>query len=274
MLDPFDYKEPACVLCEGKEFYYPDPEKPKGTIPVRSVLDKLDAALAKNDMDEGVRLLTYWEEEGKALADKRGLVTIYSEQMGLFRKTGDRERGMRAVEKGLALVKELGLDGTVSGATIMLNGATTLKAFGKPEEGLPIYRAVEEIYDKNLPEYDVKKAGFYNNSALCYADVGDLKAAESNYQKALDVLSHNEKGENEIAITYVNMAHLAEAEGEEDRAYGYMEKALEVLRSPAIEQNGYHAFVCSKCAPSFGHFGYFLAEEELSEKVKRIYERA
>ena len=52
-----------------------------------------------------------------------------------------------------------------------------------------------------------------------------------------------------------------------------IEKAIEYLDSPETERNGYHAFVCSKCAPSIGYFGYFVAKERLDNRVKEIYER-
>lgn len=274
MIDKFDYMEPACALCGGEEFYYPKKDAPKGTIPVRSVLAKLDAAFAKNDLQEATRLLEYWENEGRELGDERGLVTIYSEQMGLYRKTSDEEKGLRSVEKGMELLRKLGLEESVSGSTVLLNAATTLKAFGRAKDAIPLYEKVKVVYDKYVDENDKKRAGFYNNAALCYADVGRKEQAETYYKRALDVLSRSEGNENEIAITYVNMAHLYEqTDGREDDMYLCMEKALEVLRAQTV-QNGAYAFTCEKCAPSFGYFGYFMAEEELKKKAKEIYERA
>ena len=42
MIDPFDYKEPSCATCGGKDFYYPNPDAPKGRIPVSRIIEKLD----------------------------------------------------------------------------------------------------------------------------------------------------------------------------------------------------------------------------------------
>ena len=44
MIDPFDYKEPACATCGGKEFYSPDKDAPAGRIPIRRVIEKADEA--------------------------------------------------------------------------------------------------------------------------------------------------------------------------------------------------------------------------------------
>ena len=38
MIDPLDYKEPACALCGGEAFYNFDPKKPQGHIPVDAVI--------------------------------------------------------------------------------------------------------------------------------------------------------------------------------------------------------------------------------------------
>lgn len=274
MIDKFDYAEPSCVLCGGEEFYYPQPDAPKGTIPIRSVVAKLDAAEGKNNLSEAVRLLEYWEQEGISLGDERGLLSVYSEQMGLFRKLQNVEKGLRSVENGLLLLEKLGLSDTVSGATIMLNAATTLKAFGKAEQSIPLYEKVQSVYDRLLSPDDPKKTGFYNNAALAFADLKEYARAEDYYKNALAVLSKTEGNENEIAITFVNLAHLVEQfDGREEESYHYMEKALAVLHSQPNKNSAY-ALTCDKCAPSFGYFGYFLAEEELKRTAKEIYERA
>ena len=273
MIDAFDYKEPSCAVCGGESFYYPDSSAPLGTVPIRHVTDKLDSVLARNDMAEGERLLEYWLGEARALRDKRGELAVLSEMMGLYRKTSNKEKGLKSVYDGLELVRSLKLDSTVSGATIILNAATTLKAFGKADEALPLYEEVSVIYDKELAPYDVKRAGLFNNAALAYADVGRYDEAEKRYLSALDVLSHSEKNDNEIAVTYVNLAHLYEKEGRDEDIYPCIEKAIEYLDSPRIERNGYHAFVCTKCAPSIGYFGFFLAQEKFEQRAKELYAR-
>ena len=49
-------------------------------------------------------------------------------------------------------------------------------------------------------------------------------------------------------------------------------KAEEILDAEPIEKNAYYAFVCSKCAPSFDYFGFFVTAQILKERAKRIYE--
>ena len=55
------------------------------------------------------------------------------------------------------------------------------------------------------------------------------------------------------------------------RTYG---SAEELLNEPSLPRNGYYAFVCEKCAPVFGHYGWFAAEAELRKRAKEINDRA
>jgi hypothetical protein len=72
------------------------------------------------------------------------------------------------------------------------------------------------------------------------------------------------------------MADALEAElGAEDAAEytgEYLDRAEALLDTPGIPRNGYYAFVCEKCAPVFGHYGYFAEEAELGKRVKEIRE--
>ncbi len=274
MLDPFDYKEPRCATCGGEEFYYPDSDAPEGRIPVDRIIQKLDTLLNRNDMDGAGKLLRSWREEAKALKDKSGELAILSEMMGYYRKTKEKERGLESVSRGLELVKELDLTESVSGATIVLNAATTLKAFGRAKDAIPHYEAVLKLYGEKLDGGDARIAGLYNNYALALADLKEFDKAEKLYYDAIKILKSIKDGENDIAVTYVNLAHLYdEKSGDEDKIDECMNKAYEYLNSDKLTQNGYHAYVCSKCAPSFAYFGYFLIDEELRKRSEELYAR-
>ena len=165
---------------------------------------------------------------------------------------------------------------TVSAATVQLNAATTMKAFGKAADAVALYAETEKIYLENLSPSDARFGGLYNNYALALTDVKRFADAEESYKKALGVMEKTEHGEADAAITYVNMAHLYETWKEESEEFvsSCMERAKELLDTPSLPRNGYYAFVCSKCAPSFGYFGYFLEDAELKKRAEEIYERA
>ena len=54
----------------------------------------------------------------------------------------------------------------------------------------------------------------------------------------------------------------------------YLETAEKLLNTESLPRNGYYAFVCEKCAPVFGHYGWFAAEAELKRRAEEINDRA
>ncbi len=273
MLDEFDYKEPVCPLCDGKDFYYPKKDGPLGHIPVDRIISKVDSLFDKNDYTEAGRLLVYWENEAKALRDKHGELAIESELIGFYRKQNNKEKGLKSVERALVLIEELNQDGTVSGATILLNCATAYKAFGMAQKAMPLYLCTEEIYKKSLQENDSRFGGLYNNMALALADLGKFQEAENSYFSALRVMEKAPHGEAECAITYINLAHMYDDFSVNDKIKECMEKAYALLKSDNLIHDGYYAFVLEKCAPSFAYFGNKAICEEMKQEARSIYAR-
>ena len=165
------------------------------------------------------------------------------------------------------------MGGTVSGATVMLNAATTMKCFGRAAESLPIFRHISRVYADNLAPEDYRFAGLYNNMALSYADVGDYAGAERHFKLAMQAIARCPHPENELAVTLCNLAELYDKQDPEDpRCAECMERAWEYLNAEGLPRDGYHAFMASKCIASFDYFGFFLYAEELRARVKEIYE--
>ena len=85
-------------------------------------------------------------------------------------------------------------------------------------------------------------------------------------------------GQLEQAITYLNLADLATAElgllESEDQVNDYLNRAEALLETPEVPRNGYYAFVCEKCAPTFRYFGRFAYADELKQRSDAIYERS
>ena len=45
------------------------------------------------------------------------------------------------------------------------------------------------------------------------------------------------------------------------------------MLTPGLPRNGYYAFVCEKCAPTFDYFGRFAFAAELRAVSEEIYAR-
>lgn len=275
MLDGFDYKEPACSLCGGKEFYSPDKDAPSGRIPVMRIIEKLDGFLNRNDTESARAHLVYWKKEAEALRDRQGELAVTDELIGFYRKAGEKDAALAACARADELIAELGLNDTVSAATITLNIATAYKAFGMSEKAVPLYEKTESVYKKHLPPEDPLFAGLYNNEALALADLKRYEEAEALYKKAISLTEKAENGAPDRAISYINLAQVYEAQQKPKTLItDCMYKAYELLSDESVLQNGYLAFVLSKCYPAFARYGYDVIAKELKEKSEKLYERS
>lgn len=272
-MDFTDYTDPICPFCTD-QFKKQPPVRP---IPTQRVLEKLDEHLGRNDYDSAERHLLYWLDEAKDGRDKHGMLTVENELMGLYRKTNRKEKALESVRKALDLIDELKLGSAVVAGTTFTNAATVYKAFAMPEESIELFEKAKDIYEKELQSDDPRLGGLYNNLGLTLTDLKRFDEAEEYYNKAINVMSNNKNGELEIAITYLNLCDLNEAklgsEQSEKIIDEYIEKAYELLNRDYLPRNGYYAFVCEKCAPTFGYFGRFLYQKELSDRARSIYER-
>ena len=264
-----DYEEPRCLLNMHPEVT---------PIPVRRIIDKLDAYLSRNDYPAAERLLQHWLAEAEACNDQRGKLTVLNEQIGLYRKTGKEPECLCAIEAALSLADSMEMSESVTYGTTLVNAATGYKAFGKAAEALPLYRKAQALYESLLDENDEKLGGLYNNMALALTERGEYREAETLFEKAIAVMERQETGALEVAITHLNIADLIAAEqgleaGDKDIETHLLE-AENLLNAEGLPRNGYYAFVCEKCAPVFGYYGHFLTAQELNKRARDIYERA
>lgn len=264
-----DYEEPCCPLSQPSDVT---------PIPTGRVIEKLDEYLNRNDYLSAEQHLNYWLKEAGYGNDMRGKLTVLNEQIGLYRKMNKESEGLQAIKDALALVDTLQMENTVTLGTTLINAATGYKAFGMAEAALPLYKKAREIYESVLPSTDRRLAGLYNNMALSVMALGDYREAEELFGKAISIMSKQEHGEAELAITYCNLADLVSSEfgmveGEE-RIDAYLHEAERLLDTESLPRDGYYAFVCEKCALTFGYYGHFATEQKLSALAREIYERS
>ncbi|MCQ2484714.1 MAG: tetratricopeptide repeat protein [Clostridia bacterium] len=268
VLSKCDYEEPCCPLNMHPEVV---------SIPIGRIIEKLDSYLNQNDYAAAERHLRYWISEANACNDMRGKLTLLNEQIGLYRKIENETECLTAIVEALTLADSMKMEQSVTYGTTLINAATGYKAFGKTEEALPLYRKAQIIYESALDSDDGRLGGLYNNMALTLTELKKYREAEELFNKAIEVMEKQENGELEIAITHLNLADLAVAEYGLENSEKEIEKQLSeaerLLNTEGLPKDGYYAFVCEKCAPVFGYYGYFLTEQELNRRAREIYER-
>lgn len=240
-------------------------------ISMRTFLNELDSLFAKEDLQGAEACVLRWLDLARECGDKPGELIVLNEMTGFYRQTKNEEKGLAAVSEAFALLDSFDFDKKTA-ATIYLNGATTMKAFGKSGEAMEYYEKAHNIFSETLDKNDPLFAGFYNNIALALQDLKRYSEAEEYFLKATKITESNPENELETAISLVNLAHLYyDIDNSDERINGLMDKAMDILDCPDYFGYKKYAFTCRKCAPSFGFFGFFLAEKKLNERADRIY---
>ena len=270
VIGPEDYAEPACVLCGTP--YGQEEIKP---VPLDRILQKTDACMGCQDYAGAERLLTYWLGEAELNRDKKGQYSLHNELMGYYRKMRKKDEAFAHAEAALALIDELDIGDLPSAATGYVNSATVFAAFDEPERSVPLFEKAQAIYEETLKPDDSRLGALYNNMGLTFASLARYEDAHAVYAKALEVMARVPNGVLETAITHLNDANVYEdelgLEKAEDIIQELLEKAKACLDDPAPPRNGYYAFVCEKCAPTFTYYGWLAYGNALTERSEAIY---
>ncbi len=272
-LEREDYQEPRCPFDTDQW----QREVPVHAIPINRAIEKLDECYSRGDLAGAERVAKSWISEAQEGRDLRGEFAIRNELMGIYRKTGKKDPAIENAEAALDLVRRIGIQGSISEGTALVNAATVYKAFEMPDKSIDLFEKAKLIYEKEL-DTDWRLGGLYNNMALTLADLGRLSEAKEMFGKALDEMQKIEGSEAEQAVTWLNLADLAAMEygleAAESEIRGCCGHAVELLDSDKLARDGNYAFYCEKCAPVFDYYGFFMVAEILNNRAKDIYERS
>lgn len=268
-----DYQEPRCLLCD--EPYGAETQvKP---VPQQRIMEKVDEYMSRRDYAGVERHLLYWLEEAKLGHDQKGELMIRNELVGHYRKTGEREKALTQAEAALRLLDAMEFEGSISAGTTCVNAATAYQAFGEHEKALAVFERARKNYEAIPSLKPELLGGLYNNMALTLVSLKRFAEANTLYQAAIETMANAPHGALEQAITYLNMANAAEDEkgllDASETIDAYLETAQRLLDTPDIPHEGYYAFVCEKCAPTFEYYGWFQAANELNARARAWYER-
>ena len=249
----------------------------QGAVPQQRIREKVDDYMSRRDYDGVERHLKYWLAEAEMIDDLRGQLMIRNELVGHYRKVGNREGAFESAAAALALLDVMDYTESISAGTTYVNIATAYNAFHANEESLAMFEKARAVYEGIADTPPELLGGLYNNMALTCAALGKFSEAEALYDKAMERMAYAPNGVLEQAITCLNRANVVEMrdglEGGEARINELIEEAQELLDTPSVPRDGYYAFVCEKCAPTFSYYGYFLAAQSLRERAEAIYER-
>ncbi len=240
---------------------------------VPRVIATLDAYLEKNDLAAAARTLEYWEGEALRLSDRGALLSILNEELGFYRRSGEKDKALSTVRRVASI-----LDGerhdSPSRATIYINLATTMKACGLAADGLSYYQTAEEILLANGHSDSFTLAALYNNRASALCDLQRFAEAERDLLNAIAILRPRHGKEAEIALSYIGLAQLyAERNGHpSDAVETMLDLTWEYLNTPDLARDGAYAFAISKCAPTYRALGREDEAAALEAVAEEIYQ--
>lgn len=241
---------------------------------IPELLRTIDSLKASGEAAEAVRFAEDSYENAKAGGKPAAALTLLNELLGLYRHCGTSDKALRAADEAAAAVKRL-CPGEISGATVLLNAATTMSAFGRHEAALNVFSLAEEIYSRSLDPEDFRMAGLYNNMAFALEAVGRGPESEQLFLRALSILEKIPGTENDRAVTLCSLAELKNAADPFSEEPGaFIELAWNDLNVPSLPHDGYHAFTIEKCLPCFESLGFFSYAASLRSRMEDIYERA
>ena len=245
-------------------------------VPQQRIRDRMDEYMSRRDYAGAERHLRYWLEEARLGRDLRGELMVLNELIGHYRKTGERDKAAPCIDAALRLLDALDYGGSITEGTTCVNIATALNAFGENERALALFGRARAAYEDCPATEPGLLGGLYNNMALTCASMRHWDEAMALYDQALAQMGKAACGELEQAITCLNMANLIEdrdgMEAGERQINDLLERAAALLDTEGLPRDGYYAFVCEKCAPTFEYYGWFLDAERLKRESKRIYE--
>ena len=239
---------------------------------MRELTGKLDELVGRGLWDDAERLLVSARDRANGRRDDALVLSLENELMGLYRMSGREEGFLSAAENVYDLLKTVRIDRRTRG-TILINAATGLAAFSRPEEALPLYREAETLYNAVLDPGDALFAALCNNMSAAYRALGDLGSAEACLQRAEKILMgipHHP----DLATTRVNLAQIfALGDDGTQRVREALDRAWEAFDDPETVWDGYYAHTAVKCAGAFEDLGQPDRAEELRERAELIYER-
>ena len=273
-LRPEEYLEPDCPL-SGNPYEPPQAVRP---VPQQRIVAKLDEYMSRRDYAGAERHLLYWLKEAEQGRDRRGELLVLNELVGHYRKAGSRENALPMAERAIRLLQEMDFEESISAGTTYVNAATAFSAFGENRRALELFEKAKMLYESSPHTQAHLLGGLYNNMALVLTALERYDEAFALYEKAMDTMAKVPGGVLEQAVTCLNMADTVAAqiglEEGEGRIAQLLERAEALLHDPSAPHDGYYAFVCEKCAPSFSYYGWFVVADDLMQEAEQIYERA
>ncbi|MEP7765405.1 DUF4037 domain-containing protein [Sanguibacter sp. 25GB23B1] len=222
------------------------PQPPDATpFDVETVLRGLDAIFAAHEgATRAAPYLLAHLAEAERTDDRGARLTLLNELVGLYRSQSRHDAAAAASTQALALADEMGIAGTDAHASTLINAATALRAAGRHEDALALYRQALTVSETSMAPTDRRLAALHNNLSILFSEMGDPTEAVAELVAALTILeasSDDPARDIDVATTCTNLALVHFSLGHVDEAEAFLDRSLVVFRAGGHENDAHYA---------------------------------
>lgn len=236
---------------------------------LQTFYQNLDQYYAAGDVDQMERFLLETEAQYRknTTGEAEIGIAVYNELGSLYRGISRYDASISSFQHARQLVeKEIGTD-SVQYATVLNNMAGTCRLMGHFDDALRLFHMAEQIYARAGEEQSYAYASVLNNMSLVYRELEDLQPAIDYLEKALEIIQTMPNTQQEIAITYNNLAAMYRQAGNTAKAMQCVDLAMQYFDQCCEQENVHYAAGLNSLA------GLLYAERD-DERALELYQKS
>ena len=211
-------------------------------------LQGLDAIFARHAAaSEAAPYLEQAMSDAENAEDDAGLLTVLNETMGFYRSQGWHDKNQWIVQRTIELALRMGLEGSETWATTLINCATAMRAAKQYDQAEDLYTQALHCAEQVFSPDDRRIAALHNNLSMLYSETDRTEQAEHELREAMRILreaSDNPSTDIDLASSCTNLALTLLDEGKTDDAHAYADEALAIhatARAQGVDSAHYAA---------------------------------
>ena len=243
-------------------------------------LQGLDAIFARHAAaSEAAPYLEQAMSDAENAEDDAGLLTVLNETMGFYRSQGWHDKNQWIVQRTIELALRMGLEGSETWATTLINCATAMRAAKQYNQAEDLYTQALHCAENVYPPKDRRIAVLHNNLSMLYQETCKGKASEHELREAMRILreaSDNPSTDIDLASSCTNLALTLLDEGKTDDAHAYADEALAIhatARAQGVDSAHYAAALAGAAQVRFAQQKYGEAAAYYREALNLIEDR-
>lgn len=243
-------------------------------------LQGLDAIFARHTAaSEAAPYLEQALIDAENAGDEAGLLTVLNETMGFYRSQGWHEKNQWIVQRAIELALRMGLEGTETWATTLINCATAMRAAQQYDQAEDLYMQALQCAENVYPPKDRRIAALHNNLSMLYQETGRPESSERELREAMRILretSDSPSTDIDLASSCTNLALTLLDEGKADDARAYADEALAIhaaARAQGVDSAHYAAALAGAAQVRFAQQQYGDAVGLYRKALNLIEER-